>query len=318
MALERLEPRLTNPRGGDPGLYVELVGLRRALLIDIGENRLSAAELLRARELFVSHAHVDHWIGFDRLVRTWLGKERELAVWGPPGMADRVRHRLHGYVWNLTFEEHVRIHVHELSGDGFDVFEFTLGDRFERPRPRGRVPGDGVARRGADYTVEYAELDHRTPCLGWAVVRPPRFSFDPARLAAEGVQPGPHLAELKRRFLAGEEPEQAAALGEFAPARRIAYVSDTTFSREVVETVTRLAAGADPLYCEATYPDDLADKAASVHHLTGGQCGSLARAAGAKRVVPIHLSRRFAHEPGPILADVERGRTGEVDWLARL
>ncbi len=318
MALERLEARLLNPSGGDPGLYVDLVGLRQALLIDIGDNRLGAAELLRIRDLFVSHAHVDHWIGFDRLVRVWLGKERELCVFGPPGMADRVRHRLHGYVWNLTFDAHLHLTVHELHGDGFEVTGFSLEDRFATARPLGRVPGGGVARRGPGYRVEYAELDHRTPCLAWAVVRSPRYSFDPDRLAEAGLQPGPHLAELKARFLAGEDPDRAAALGSFQPERRIAVVSDTCFSQEVVDAVRRLAAGADPLYCEATYPDELADKAAAVHHLTGGQCGALARAAGARRVVPIHLSRRFAHDPGAILADVERGRSGEVDWLSRL
>lgn len=320
MGLERLEPRLLNPQGGDPGLYVELTGLGRALLLDLGENPLSAAELLRARDLFVSHAHVDHWIGFDRLVRTCLGQERTLRVFGPEGMADRVGHRLHGYTWNLTFDVHVRIVVHELvpESEAFEVTEYSLEDRFSRPRPRGRAAADGVALRDAGFSVEYASLDHGTPCLGYAVVQPPRYSFDPARLEAAGVAPGPHLSEQKAAFLRGEDPEEAARLGRFLPEVRIAYVTDTVFSPAVVEEVRRLARDADVLYCEATYPDSLAQKAAEHHHLTGGQCGALARAAGARSLVVTHISRRYGSDPGEVLDDVERGRSGEVDWLSRL
>jgi len=318
MGLEKLEPRLTNPRGGDPGLYVDLVGLGRSLLLDLGESRLSAAELLRARDLFVSHTHVDHWIGFDRLVRNWLGQHRELRVYGPEDMVDRVRHRLHGYTWNLTFDDHVRIVVHEHAGDTFRRVEFSLEDRFQRARPLPSAPADGVVRRDEGFVVEYAHLDHGTPCLGYALVQEPRYSFDPDRLAEAGISPGPHLAELKAAFLVGEEPDEAARLGHFVPERRIAYVTDTVFSAAVVEAVVALARGADLLYCEATYPDSLADKALAHHHLTGGQCGALARAAGARRLVATHMSRRFGHDPGEILADVESGRSGEVDWLARL
>jgi ribonuclease Z len=145
-----------------------------------------------------------------------------------------------------------------------------------------------------------------------------RYRFDPERLAAQGVAPGRRLADMKVRFLAGEDRAQAEALGTFIPGRRIAYVTDTGFSTKSVEAVRRLAAGADVLYCEATYPDADAAKAEGVRHLTGGQCGAMARAAEAQRLVPFHFSRRYAHDPAELLADVERGRSGERDWLGEL
>ena len=320
MALERVDARLLNPPGaGDPGLFLDLVGLKGALMFDIGENRLPASDLVRVQALFVSHTHVDHWIGFDRMLRCMLGSERSVHIYGPPGMAGFVRSRIHGYVWNLTFDAHLRFIVHELAGDRFHVVEYSLADRFHATRDLGvSEPHGGVAARGEGWRVELAELDHSTPCLGYALVEDDRYRFDPERLKAQGVAPGKHLADMKARFLAGEDRGRAEALGAFVPGRRVAYVTDTGFSSKSVEAVRRLAARADVLYCEATYPDADAAKAEGVRHLTGGQCGAMARAAEAQRLVPFHFSRRYAHDPAELLADVERGRSGERDWLAEL
>lgn len=320
MGLERVDERLINPPGaGDPGLYLDLRGLKDALMFDIGDNPLSNSDLVRVRALFISHTHIDHWIGFDRLLRCLLGTERTVHVFGPPGMADYVRGRVQGYVWNLTFEAHLTFIVHELDGDAFQVVKYSLEDRFREGHDLGRSePHGGVAHRGDGWRVEFAELDHSTTCLGWAFVEEDKYRFDPARLAAVGLTPGPELAELKARFIAGQDVLRASALGDFARGRRIAYVTDTGFSQKSIDAVRRLADKADVLYCEATYPDGDLDKARAVRHLTGGQCGALAKASEAQRLVPFHFSRRYAADPTEILADVEAGRTGKRDWLGDL
>lgn len=320
MGLERVDDRLINPAGeGDPGLYLDLVGLKDALMFDIGDNALPVSDLMRVQALFVSHTHIDHWIGFDRLLRCLLGTERTVHVYGPAGMADYVRSRIHGYVWNLTFDAHLKFIVHELDGDAFKVVEHSLEDRFRTVRDHGRSePHGGVAHRGDGWRVEFAELDHSTPCLGWAFVEEDRYRFDPARLAAAGMTPGPELAEIKARFVAGEDALRAGTLGEFSRGRRITYVTDTGFSQKSIDAVRRIGKDADVLYCEATYPDDDLDKARAVRHLTGGQCGAFAKACGAERLVPFHFSRRYAADPTQILADVEQGRLGRRDWLGGL
>jgi ribonuclease Z len=316
--LERVEHRLVNEPGGDPGLYIDLIGLRRAVIFDLGESSLSTRDLIKAADVCISHTHIDHWIGFDRLLRSWIGRARELRIHGPEGMAEHVWHRIHGYVWNLTFEDHLRIVTHEVVGDEVRVEELSIEDRFQRRRDHGARPHDGVLIQGPGFRVEFAEMDHSTTCLGFALVEDARYSFDPERLKAAGEAPGPGLRELRARFLAGEEPERAASLGEFTPERRYAYVTDTAFSAKSVAAVKRIAGGADVLYCEATYPEAEADKAAEVRHLSAGQCGAMARAAGAQSLVPFHFSRKHAADPSEILADVEAGRDGRPDWLGRI
>ena len=70
---------LVNDPFGDAGLYVEIKWARRALLFDLGENdALGPTRLLRANDLFISHTHMDHFIGFDRLLRIALGRNKTL------------------------------------------------------------------------------------------------------------------------------------------------------------------------------------------------------------------------------------------------
>ncbi len=93
-----LHPRLLNGRDGDPGVYLEALHLPDAVLLDCGDlSALSPRHLLRVGALAVSHAHMDHWAGFDRLLRLLIGREKRLPVVGPEGFAERLFHRLQAY-----------------------------------------------------------------------------------------------------------------------------------------------------------------------------------------------------------------------------
>src|SRR5699024_9533709 len=80
----RFYPTLVNGRWGDPALFVDLLMERRAILFDLGDiAALPARSVLRLTDIFVSHAHIDHFFGFDLLLRLLVGRDRELRLYGP-------------------------------------------------------------------------------------------------------------------------------------------------------------------------------------------------------------------------------------------
>lgn len=63
-------PNPVNGRYGDPTVYVETQFEKRSLLFDIGESfSLSPRKIRHIDQVFVSHEHVDHFVGFDHLLR---------------------------------------------------------------------------------------------------------------------------------------------------------------------------------------------------------------------------------------------------------
>ena len=80
------EPRLVNDAFGDPGLYVDFHDERRALLFDLGDiTVLPPRKLMRLSHVFVTHTHMDHFSGFDHLLRVVLGRKAAIELFGGPG-----------------------------------------------------------------------------------------------------------------------------------------------------------------------------------------------------------------------------------------
>src|SRR6516164_4414536 len=96
-------PSLVNGRCGDPTVYVKTLFEKRGLLFDLGEiAALPPRKLQRIDQIFVSHAHIDHFIGFDHLLRLLVGRETSVHLYGPFGLAEHVYHKLQGYRWDLV------------------------------------------------------------------------------------------------------------------------------------------------------------------------------------------------------------------------
>jgi ribonuclease Z len=79
------EPCLVNGSTGDPGLHVDFLFEKRALLFDLGDlAALPPKKLLRVTHVFVSHTHMDHLIGFDRLSRVSVGRANAVQPGSTP------------------------------------------------------------------------------------------------------------------------------------------------------------------------------------------------------------------------------------------
>jgi len=316
-----LDFRLVDPSGFEPGLVADVRDERRALLFDLGESvqQLAPRVLLRSTHVFVTHAHMDHFAGFDHLLALGLGRVRRLVLWGAPGFVDRVEHKLLAYSWNVVhrYQPPMVIEVHSIEADGSRRHaSFSSAQGFARrddlPTPPG---GDGVLLDEALFTVRATIVDHEMPVLAFAVDEKPQLRVATDRIAALGLTTGAWLRTLKCAVLAGADDttpidvvwrdrdgdhRAVRRVGELRPAvldavegRRIGYVTDLCFSPANVERLQRLLMDVDLLHIEAVFADAERDHAVRKNHLTARQAGEIARALRAKRVVPFHHSPRY-------------------------
>ena len=302
-------PRLLNGQTGDPALLVTLRWQGRALLLDLGRiDRVPGALLLPIEAVFVSHAHMDHFMGFDQLLRLFLARDTTLRLYGPAGLADCVAGKLAGYVWNLTDEYAFTIEVTEIDPREMQTFRFPARRRFAREPLGASRPFDGVVV--ADQIVTVDDLDE------WKRLME----------AAAGLRPGQWLNVLKAAVRAGagdDTPIEVVpgdrrplaalrdALLTVTPGQKIAYVVDALFSPANVAAIVRLAAGADVFFCESPFLDEDREQATRRYHLTARQAGALARAARARRLQVFHFSPRYEGRYGEIVAEAEAEFSGQ-------
>lgn len=327
-------PRLVNHPFGDPALYVAFRHQGRAMLFDLGRiDRLPATALLKVTHVFVSHTHMDHFIGFDHFLRVFLSRDLHVDLYGPPGIIDNVRGKLAGYTWNLVEGYPFVLSVHDVGPDRIDTVRFRAATAF-RPEPEPGRSFDGLLYDAADCTVRSAHLDHRIPSLAFALEEKTRLNVRPEILAEMQVGAGPWLNRLKqaiRSKLPDDTPIHAEwresgtvrganfTLGELrerlvveSRGQKLAYVVDAVFSRENLRKVGDLARGADVLYSESLFLDADRDQAARRYHLTARQAATLARAAGAQRLETFHFSPRYEGDPAPLRAEAQAVFRGEV------
>ena len=320
-------PRLVNGPFGDPGLFIPFQFDRRALIFDLGDlSALPARDLLKISHAFVTHTHMDHFVGFDPLLRCLLGREKDIALYGPEGFLRNVEGKLAAYTWDLVDPGcPLRLHVTEVTAGGMRRRSFACGERFRASGETEDLPFTGTLLDEAAFRVETAILAHSTDCLGLALTERFHINILPSGLETLGLAPGAWLSRFKAAIYAGTDPEaefdcgpdagaggRAFRLGELTrtitritPGQKIASITDIGDTPANRDAVAALAGGADLLFIEAAFLDAERDRAAARHHLTARQAGEIAARVGARRFTLFHHSPRYD------------GRAAEIESEAR-
>jgi ribonuclease Z len=311
---------LTNPTFGDPGVYLDLKFERRALLFDIGDiSALPTRRLLRISDVFVSHMHMDHFCGFDHLLRVCLGRDGGVNLYGPAGLIGQLEHKLAAYTWNLVqnYQTEFVIQAHEYDGRGRQQrARFGSRSRFAREMLADAEVRDGVLLEDPQFRVRAMPLQHHDiTSLAFAFEESTHMNVWKNRLEALRLPTGPWLTELKRQVRAGAPDEtpirihwrtrdgsrdETMPLGQlkrdvlqFVPGQKVCYVTDAADTARNRSALMDFLGGADLLFIEAVFLDCDREIADRKGHLTARAAASVARAAGVARAVPFHTSPRY-------------------------
>jgi ribonuclease BN (tRNA processing enzyme) len=326
LSLTAAKAFLVNGIFGDPLLHVRLRHRKRSLLFDLGDAvRLPARIVHQVSDVFVSHAHFDHFGGFLWLLRSSIGAPRPRRVFGPPGLADRIEGMLEGILWDRIGDRGPVFEVHEVGDDRIARFRLQAGRR-GRAELSQEVIATNVLVDEPDFTVRSITLDHGVPVLAFSFEESRALHVRPEALAALGLEPGPWLNELKRLVLGnhGDDPVElpdgsrrdASTLGRQVlysrRGERIVYATDFDDSEENRARLTRFAQGARVLFCEASFLEEDRHLARATQHLTARACAEIARDAGVAKLVPFHFSKRYESDPGRVYREVREAFPGAM------
>ncbi len=310
------EIRLVNGSTGDPGLFIDYPGRDDAILFDAGENgNLGQARLGDLGAVFITHHHVDHFIGLDRIVRANLDRDKTLHVFGPAGTIRKVHDRIKSYEYPFFPFQKLVLLVRDVEAGLIRTAPLECSKHFPEPEPV-EVPWAGPTlfeEQGLRVEAEFA--DHSVPCLAFALVEEAGFQPDPAKLASGPLKAGPWVGQVLARLRAGE-PEDAPvtisggrfALGDLAsayfastPGARVAYVTDTAWSDRSKAGLLRLARRASRLYCDSFYSQTHLAQAQKHRHMTASQAAEFAALAKVDELILIHFAGRYAGRYEPLV-----------------
>jgi ribonuclease Z len=231
------------------------------LLMDCGEGTQRQMMAYKTgfgsiNAIFVSHPHLDHYLGLFGLLETL-----KMSSPAPKKLKAFLPPGIDGiFAERYPFLEVVRIRKGKLyQGKGFSVSAFPV--------------------------------EHCKGSFGFVFEEEPRLKFDEQKAKSLGLK-GRMFSEIQKKGSLAVGGKKIA-LGDITwskPGRKIVYSGDTAFSQAVIEA----AGGADLLVHEGTFDESRKEEAKERKHCTVEDAARVAKQAGARRLVIIHISPRYS------------------------
>ncbi|NLE05607.1 MAG: ribonuclease Z [Crenarchaeota archaeon] len=221
-------------------------------------------------KIFITHLHGDHVLGLPGLLQTMalLDRQRSVDVYGPVGVAKYFSCLRETLQFNLTFQVNI----------------------FEIQKP-------GIICDEKQYFFEAQNNNHTVNGFSYAFIEKPRPGrFDTKKAIEFGVPQGPAWSQLHNgqdyTLPNGKIVKSNDVTGPKRKGRKIVYSGDTKPSEAFIE----LASQSDIIIHEATFDDDLIEKANLDGHSTPSQAALQAKKAKAKQLILTHISARYTDD----------------------
>jgi len=334
-------PRMINGPFDDPGLYIPFLFENRAVLFDLGDiNALSSRDILKISHVFVSHTHMDHFVGFDRLLRLFLGREKTIYIYGPEGFIENIEGKLAGYSWNLVqnYTNRFILNITEIRSDRQLTRQYLCRNKFSFNANTVFTPFNGPILEESALTVSAVILDHSLPCLGFTIKERFHVNIIKDRILALGLEIGPWIKNFKQALFNHQDPnseftveygnnheqQQTFLLKDLSdrialitPGQKVTYIADVVYSRTNLEKIVAFATESDQLFIEAAFLDQHKEIARQKYHLTAKQAGTIAALARVKQFTIFHFSPRYSDQEHLLQKETKEAFEANFDNTAK-
>ena len=240
-------------------------------LVDCGEGtqiQLINYKIRRSKisHIFISHLHGDHYFGLIGLINSLslLSHQQELTVFGPSQLKEIIELQLKVADTKTCYP----LHIHPITEPA------TLLDNEK-------------------ITVKCFRTNHRIECYGFSFEekkQPRKLNLEQARALEipavfyERLKNGEDYTQKDGTIIKNDRVTKAAR-----PGKKYAFCADTKYDETLIPHIE----GADMIYHETTYLDNLRERAESRFHSTTKQAAELAKKAGVKKLLIGHFSSKY-------------------------
>ncbi len=251
-------------------------------MIDCGEGtqlqvKRYKIKLSRINHILISHLHGDHYYGLMGLVSTLhlYGRTADLHIYGPPGLADIITLQLKYSATRLSYD----IKFHEWVPETSSVI-------YEDDK----------------LTITTIPLNHRIHCSGYLFKEKPKKRGINKLVVDKKLAPNQANALRNGEDIYNEDGTllYKNSLATLPPKKpySYAYCSDTKLIPQLVDVIRDV----DLIYHEATFMDDMKDRAENTYHTTARQAAQLASEAHVGQLLLGHFSTRY-RDLNPLLSE---------------
>jgi ribonuclease Z len=230
----------------------------------------------REMRILISHMHADHILGIPGILHSmsFMGRSRDLEIYGPPGICEFVKCTTETVKFRPMFPiRTVEVHA-------------------------------GTIARTDSYAIKAAWADHSVPCLAYSLTendKPGRFH--PAKARELGVPKGPlwKTLQMGKPVKVGRRRIDASRVVD--PPRKglkITYGVDTRPCERVIE----LASGSDLLIHDGMFSSDASERAREYGHSTVVEAAKIAKRSHSRNLALTHFSAIYA-DTSQLLAEAK-------------
>lgn len=240
-------------------------------LVDCGEGtqiQMIKYKIRRGKisHIFISHLHGDHYFGLVGLLHTFglLTHKQELHVFGPAPLQQIIEMQMNVAETQLPYP----LHFHTLSGNAV------------------LVDNDKIR-------ISCFKTTHRIECYGFLFEEKEgkrKLLIDKIRKLNIPVSFYTSLQNgLDYITPRGQKIENDSVTAPPEKGKKYAFCADTRYDESLIPIIY----GADMIYHETTYLDNMREKAFDRYHSTTRQAAELARKAMVKKLVIGHFSSKY-------------------------
>jgi ribonuclease Z len=259
-----------------PSIAVRIEG--DVLLFDCGEGTQRqmmkmGVSYSKVCAIFISHLHLDHYLGVFGLMETLRlnGRTEPVHIFGPPGTARIFSRSSLLKIWEI--EPH-------LATPKSPIFSIHNHDIYA-------------------FRVEHGS---EMQSFGFCVQEKERLRFYEKKAHAAGIK-GPMFKQIQKegKLKVGSRIIKLEDITYTQPGKKLVYSGDTVYCKALVKA----ALNADLLIHDSTFSEDERELAKERSHSTASDAAKAAKEANVKELLLFHISGRF-HETGKLLQEAKK------------